>query len=69
MQAIKLEIHGMKCEGCAGTVREALQDVDGVLGADVSLEDRAARVQAEERVSGGDLVAAVDEAGYGASVA
>ena len=68
MQAIKLNVRGMKCEGCAGTVREALQDVEGVLGAEVSLEDGAARLQVEERVAPGDLVAAVEETGYGASV-
>lgn len=67
MRNIRLEIHDMKCEGCAGTVREALQDVEGVLGAEVTLEDAEALVQVEDDVTADRLVAAVDEAGYGAS--
>lgn len=66
MHEYRLEIPDMKCEGCAGTVREALQDVSGVLAAEVSLEEKAATVQTEEGVAADALVAAVEEAGYGA---
>lgn len=69
MRQVTLEIHDMKCDGCVGTVREVLQDVDGVLGAEVSLEDESARIQIEDDVAAGELVAAVEEAGYGASPA
>ena len=67
MQEFRLEIPDMKCEGCAGTVREALQDLGGVLAAEVSLEEKSARVQTEEGVTADRLVAAVEEAGYGAT--
>ncbi len=67
MQELRLEIADMKCEGCAGAVREALEDVDGVLGAEVSLEEQSAQVQTEDGVAADRLVAAVEEAGYGAS--
>lgn len=66
MHEFRLEIRDMKCEGCAGTVREALQDTSGVLAAEVSLEEKTADVQTEDGVSAEDLVAAVEEAGYGA---
>lgn len=67
MHEFRIEVTDMKCEGCAGAVREALQDVDGVLAAEVSLEEKSAQVQTEEGVTADRLVAAVEEAGYGAS--
>ena len=67
MQEFRLEVPDMKCEGCVGTVRDALQDVDGVLAAGVSLEEKAATVQTGDEVTADRLVAAVEEAGYGAS--
>lgn len=67
MQNIRLDVHDMKCEGCAGTIREALQDVEGVLGAEVTLEEAEALVQARDDVTADELLAAVDEAGYEAS--
>lgn len=67
MRKIVLEVTGMKCEGCATNVREALRSVDEVHRADVSLEEGRAEVIGEEGVAGDDLVAAVVGRGYGAS--
>ena len=67
MQEFRLEIPDLKCEGCAGTIREALQGVDGVLAAEVALAEKSAQVQTEEDVTADRLVAAVEEAGYGAT--
>ena len=41
---VALEIEGMHCEGCQGWVKEILEELDGVAGADVSLEKHSAVV-------------------------
>lgn len=68
MRTITLEVEGMKCAGCASTVESALSDVAGVQRVDVSLEGAEARVTADDPVREVDLVAAVLDAGYRASV-
>jgi len=60
----------MTCEGCATEIRRELQAVPGVTEVDVSLERRRAAVRWIH--SGADLtplIAAVEKAGYHASVA
>jgi len=49
-------------------VRSALEGVEGVSKADVSMPDKAV-VTAESSVSNDDLIKAVKDAGFGASVA
>lgn len=67
MKDLSLEVSGMKCAGCAGSVASALQGVPGVRRADVSLEESKARLVVEDDVRNEDLVRAVEKAGYGAS--
>jgi len=64
MMTIELEINGMSCEHCVQTVTKALLGVAGVTEAVVSLAEKRATVTAGEEVKVGDLVAAVEEAGY-----
>jgi copper chaperone CopZ len=66
---VRLEIDGMKCEGCAAAVTEALEGVPGVMGAEVSLEEARARVSAGGDVAEEALIQAVESAGYRASKA
>ncbi|MGD0260029.1 MAG: cation-translocating P-type ATPase [Verrucomicrobiota bacterium] len=67
----ELAIRGMTCPNCARHVTEALQNVPGVRSATVRLEANQATVRwasvAERDVPA--LIRAVEEAGYGASVA
>lgn len=42
---IKLEVRGMSCKHCVGSVTEALRKVPGVTGVDVSLEKASAAVE------------------------
>lgn len=65
---VRLRIDGMGCDGCVAAVRQALEAVSGVLRADVDLERAIAEVETSTSVDPGDLVAAVDRAGYGAAV-
>ncbi|MDP2480533.1 MAG: cation transporter [Candidatus Palauibacterales bacterium] len=69
MTDVRLHIDGMKCDGCAAAVTEALEGVPGVDSAEVSLDEASARVAAGGAVAVEALVRAVESAGYGASAA
>ncbi len=64
MKKITLSIAGMSCQGCANTVKGALAGVEGVRRADVSFEQKRARLVLEDAGSVDALVSAVQEAGY-----
>jgi len=68
MKEFVLRVSDMSCGGCVNAVKSALTRVDGVQQAEVALEDKTARVMSEDAVSAGELVAAVEAAGYSASV-
>jgi copper chaperone CopZ len=57
----------MSCQNCVRHVTEALQRVDGVVSAEVSLETATARVTARGPLSLDALTAAVKAAGYAAT--
>ena len=59
-----MKIDGMMCQHCAKSVKKALEGVPGVSGAQVSLEEKTARVDCGEEVSDDSLCSAVTEAGY-----
>lgn len=63
---IKLDIEGMTCANCAKHVTEALLSVDGVKKANVDDIGHSAMVEAKEDTDVDRLIAAVEEAGYGA---
>ena len=69
MRRATLDVTGMKCEGCAKSVGSALEGVEGVHRAEVSLEDERARVEAEPEVTFGSLVSAVESVGFAAKPA
>jgi Cu2+-exporting ATPase len=64
----KLEISGMTCDHCVSHVKSALEGVEGVSEADVSLENHEAEVTLSSDVIDADLIAAVEGAGYEAEV-
>ena len=68
MKQLTLAIEGMMCDGCAGTVSEALAEVTGVESVDVTLEEKRARVTVSEGTPDAALIGAVAAAGYEASV-
>ena len=59
-----LTIEGMMCAHCVAHVKKALQSVDGVQSADVSLDDKNAIVTLAKDVDNDVLKAAVIDAGY-----
>ena len=68
MKNTVLKVSDMSCGGCVNAVKSALTGVEGVQEADVSLEEKTARVISDDTVSADDLVAAVSAAGYSASI-
>ena len=66
-EEITLNVTGMHCPKCVARVKEALEGVDGVVSAEVSLEDEKAVVSGT--ASADALVAAVEAINFGASVA
>ena len=59
-----LAITGMSCEHCVSQVKAALEGMEGVTRADVSLEESQADITLSADVPDADLVAAVETAGY-----
>jgi Cu+-exporting ATPase len=69
VETIVLPIQGMTCAACQAHVERSLRAAPGVLDATVNLLAHSARVMYEPAHSSlRDLVAAVDEAGYGATL-
>jgi len=68
-ETVDLAVTGMSCASCVGRVERALMRVPGVLAAEVNLGTERARVRvAAGTASPGELLAAVQAAGYGAAL-
>lgn len=69
-QSLTLEVAGMHCASCTARVEQALRGVPGVAQAGVNLATSEASVTFDPATASvGDLLAAVDKAGYAAHVA
>ena len=66
-RAIELEITGMTCASCANRIERKLNKLEGVT-ATVNYATEKAKVNFPSEVGPGDLVAAVEQAGYGATL-
>ena len=66
--SIILNIEGMTCAHCVKRVTRALEDLKGVKSAKVSLEKKTAVVEHDGSVTAGEMTAAVEDAGYEASL-
>ncbi len=65
---VNLEITGMDCTSCALLIQRSLRKIPGVTEANVNYATEKARVIAENQVLAGQLVEAVEKAGYGAKI-
>ncbi len=62
---VRIPVEGMICVVCSGNVKKALQSIDGVQDAEISLERREAQVRySDGKVSPEQLVAAINQLGY-----
>ncbi len=66
---VQLKIEGMHCGGCARAVQRALSEVEHVDSVDVKVDVGEALVRGADGVDPSALVAAVNGAGYTASLA
>lgn len=68
METTTIKVGGMSCGGCVKNVTGALEGIDGVQKAEVSLEQAQAVVSFDgAKVQRADLVQAVEDAGFDAS--
>lgn len=62
------DITGMSCAACSSHVEKSVRRLEGIAEAEVNLLKNSMRVEFDEsRVSVGDIIAAVESGGYGAS--
>ena len=59
-----IHVEGMGCMKCVAHVKEALEGLDGVSSAEVSLEGKTALVTLTKDVADEAIKSAIDEAGY-----
>ncbi|WP_367105353.1 heavy-metal-associated domain-containing protein [uncultured Psychrobacter sp.] len=65
-----IKIDGMTCGGCVTSVHKAAGDIEGVDTISVDLEDNQATVTFDDsKTSAEKIAAAIDEAGFDATVA
>lgn len=63
--SLRLKITGMSCAHCQKAVREALESLEGVNSASVSLEEGVAEVSFDPELVGPDeMKKAIEEEGY-----
>lgn len=68
-QTTHITIKGMTCTSCETLIREELLTVAGVTGVQVHLKTRDAVIESTGHVSGKEILAAVERAGYTAVIA
>ncbi|MBI5947117.1 MAG: heavy-metal-associated domain-containing protein [Chloroflexi bacterium] len=66
-KTIQLAIKGMTCDHCVRAITNAVEDVEGVTTAQVSLDTNSARIEGEV-IDVAKILAAIEEEGYEATV-
>jgi copper chaperone CopZ len=67
LRVVEIPVEGMACVACAASVKSAVKNLNGVVGVEVSLEKRNARVTYSANLLTPDqIVAAIDKLGYSA---
>ena len=57
-------VEGMGCQNCVKHVKKALEGLDGVKSADVSLDAGTAVIELAKNIADEAIRSAIDEAGY-----
>lgn len=68
MDTLIIKISGMKDENCVRTVANAIQDLPHIGHLELSLEKGEASVEHGRLVEPGDILQAIEDAGYSASI-
>ena len=65
LQVALIPVEGMSCAACAARVRRTLEEIDGVVSAEVGLAERNVKVRyVDKTLSSDNLVAAINALGY-----
>ena len=65
MKSMTFKIEGMRCEGCAKTIRSLVEHEPGVKNTDVSFKDSEARILFDAQATSEErLVAAIQKPGF-----
>lgn len=65
MKDATFNIEGMRCDGCASTVKRLVEHESGVKAADVSFKDRRARVLYDpQAITEDQLVTIIQQPGF-----
>lgn len=59
-----IHVEGMGCQNCVKHVREALEGLDGVAGAEVSLDTNTAVITTTKDIADSAITEAIEDAGY-----
>ncbi|MBR1486539.1 MAG: heavy-metal-associated domain-containing protein [Synergistaceae bacterium] len=62
-----ISVEGMGCQNCVKHVTEALEALDGVTSAEVSLEKNNAVITFSKDIADEAIISAIEEAGYDVS--
>lgn len=69
VKKVALNIQGMHCGSCASGIQMVLQNTDGVLNASASYDTKKGEVEFdEEKTSINNIVEAIEQLGYKATV-
>lgn len=60
----RILIEGMSCQHCVNHVREALEELDEIKSAKVSLESKSAEIELNSEVDDEKIKSAINEVGY-----
>ncbi len=65
MKKVEIKVEGMHCEGCSKRLTKVLSNVDGVSFAEVSLEDKLAKIEYDENIATVEnLEESIEDAGF-----
>ena len=65
MNKVEIKVEGMHCEGCSKRLTKVLSNVDGVSFAEVSLEDKLAKIEYDENIATVEkLEESIEDAGF-----
>ena len=65
MKKVEIKVEGMHCEGCSKRLTKELSNVDGVSFAEVSLEDKLAKIEYDENIATVEkLEESIEDAGF-----
>lgn len=57
-------VEGMKCEGCANTVREKFEAIEGVKSVAIDLENKKAVIESQSIIDNETLVSVLSDTKY-----